>query len=128
MPTIDVVNTAKETVGSVELPDDIFGVEVKEHLFYTVVRYQLANRRAGTHKVKSRCEVSGGGRKPFKQKGTGRARQGTIRAPRCGAAVSSTGRPLATTASRSQEGPPRGPLLRPLPARAGVQVHRVQRL
>ncbi|MCK6519931.1 50S ribosomal protein L4 [Myxococcota bacterium] len=81
MPTIDVVNTAKETVGSVELPDDIFGVEVKEHLFYTVVRYQLANRRAGTHKVKSRCEVSGGGRKPFKQKGTGRARQGTIRAP-----------------------------------------------
>ena len=45
MPTIDVVNTAKETVGSVELPDDIFGVEVKEHLFYTVVRYQLAKQR-----------------------------------------------------------------------------------
>lgn len=81
MPTVDVFNTENEKVGSLDLADAVFGAEVKEHLFYTVVRHQLAARRAGTHKVKSRCEVSGGGRKPFKQKGTGRARQGTTRAP-----------------------------------------------
>ncbi len=80
MPTVDIYNTAHETVGSLDLDESIFGVEVKEHLFYTVVRQQMAGRRAGTHKVKSRSEVSGGGRKPFKQKGTGRARQGTTRA------------------------------------------------
>lgn len=81
MPTVDLYNTAKEKVGSFNLPDEIFGVEVREHLFYTVVRYQRAARHAGTHKVKGRAEVSGGGRKPYKQKGTGRARQGTTRAP-----------------------------------------------
>lgn len=81
MPTVDVYNMAKETVGSIELDANVFGTEVKEHLFYTVVRQQLANRRQGTHKVKGRSEVSGGGKKPFKQKGTGRARQGTTRAP-----------------------------------------------
>ncbi len=80
MPTIDVFNTSKEKVGSAELPDAVFGVEVKEHLFHLVVRQQLANKRAGTHKVKSRSEVSGGGKKPFRQKGTGRARAGTTRA------------------------------------------------
>ena len=80
MPTVDIYNTAHETVGSLDLDESIFGVEVKEHLFYTVVRQQMAGRRAGTHKVKSRSEVSGGGRKPFKQKGTGRARQGATRA------------------------------------------------
>ena len=81
MPTLDVYNTDREKVGSIDLDDKIFGAEVKEHLFHTVVRYQLAKRRAGTHKAKGRAEVSGGGRKPFRQKGTGRARQGTIRAP-----------------------------------------------
>lgn len=81
MPTVDIFSTANERVGSIDLVDGVFAVEVKEHLFYTVVRQQLANRRAGTHKVKTRCEVSGGGRKPFRQKGTGRARQGTTRAP-----------------------------------------------
>lgn len=80
MPTVDVYNLAREKVDSIDLNDAVFGAEVKEHLFYTVVRQQLANRRAGTHKVKTRSEVAGGGRKPFKQKGTGRARQGTIRA------------------------------------------------
>ena len=80
MPTVEIYNTAHETVGSLELDESIFGAEVKEHLFYTVVRQQMAGRREGTHKVKSRSEVSGGGRKPFKQKGTGRARQGTTRA------------------------------------------------
>lgn len=81
MPTVDVFNTSREKVDSVDLDDAIFGAEVKEHLFYTVVRYQMAKRRQGSHKTKGRAEISGGGRKPFKQKGTGRARQGTTRAP-----------------------------------------------
>ena len=81
MPTIDVYNTSREKVGDLSLDDAIFGAEVKEHLFYTAVRYQMAKRRQGTHKVKGRADVSGGGRKPFRQKGTGRARQGTSRAP-----------------------------------------------
>lgn len=80
MPTLDVHNMNNEKVGSIDLADAVFGAEVKEHLFYTVVRQQMANRRQGTHKVKSRTEVSGGGKKPFKQKGTGRARAGTTRA------------------------------------------------
>lgn len=81
MPTIDIFNTDREKVGSVELSDKVFGTDVKEHLFHAVVRYQLAKRRAGTHKAKGRAEISGGGKKPFRQKGTGRARAGTTRAP-----------------------------------------------
>ena len=81
MPTLDIHNTSRETVGSIDLDDAIFGAEVKEHLFHTVVRYQLAKRRAGTHAVKGRAQISGGGKKPYRQKGTGRARQGTTRAP-----------------------------------------------
>jgi len=81
MSTIDVYNFAHDKVSELELDDAVFGADVKEHLLYSVVRYQLAKRRQGTHKVKGRTEVSGGGRKPFKQKGTGRARAGTIRAP-----------------------------------------------
>jgi large subunit ribosomal protein L4 len=80
MPSVTIFNTAKEEVGTLDLAESIFGVEVKEHLFWTVVRYQLAKRRQGTHKVKNRAEVSGGGKKPFRQKGTGRARAGTTRA------------------------------------------------
>jgi large subunit ribosomal protein L4 len=81
MPTVDVYNTDAEKVDSIALDDAIFGTEVKEHLFHAAVRYQLAKRRAGTHHTKGRAQVSGGGRKPFKQKGTGRARAGTTRAP-----------------------------------------------
>jgi large subunit ribosomal protein L4 len=81
MPTVDVYNLKKKKVGSADLPDAVFGVEVKEHLFYSAVRYQMAARRAGTHAVKGRTDVRGGGRKPFRQKGTGRARQGTLAAP-----------------------------------------------
>ncbi len=80
MPVIEVYNQRHEPVSTVELDAAVFGVEVKEHLFHLMVRYQLAKRRAGTHDVKGRSEVSGGGRKPWRQKGTGRARQGTIRA------------------------------------------------
>jgi large subunit ribosomal protein L4 len=81
MPTVDVFNTAGDNVGSAELDEGVFGAEVKEHLFHMVVRYQLNKRRAGTHQVKGRAEVRGGGKKPYRQKGTGRARQGTTRAP-----------------------------------------------
>ncbi|NOY25849.1 MAG: 50S ribosomal protein L4 [Oligoflexia bacterium] len=81
MPTVNTYNTAREEVGSLDLSDAVFGAEIKPHLFYAVVRYQLAKRRAGTHATKTRAQVSGGGRKPFRQKGTGRARAGTIRAP-----------------------------------------------
>lgn len=81
MASIDVFSPNKEKVGEIELADNVFGVEPKEHLFYMVVRYQLAKRRAGTHAVKTRSQVSGGGRKPYRQKGTGRARQGSSRSP-----------------------------------------------
>lgn len=81
MPTIDVYNIQREQVGSLDLEDSVFGVEVREHLFHAAVRYQLAKRRSGTHKAKGRAEISGGGKKPFRQKGTGRARAGSTRAP-----------------------------------------------
>ncbi len=81
MPVVKVYNQSKNEVSSMELEDAIFGVEPKEHLFHLMVRYQLAKRRAGTHAVKTRAQVRGGGRKPFKQKGTGRARAGTTRSP-----------------------------------------------
>ena len=81
MPTVDVYNLKKKKVGSADLSDAVFGVEGKEHLFYSAGRYQMAARRAGTHSTKGRTDVRGGGRKPFRQKGTGRARQGTISAP-----------------------------------------------
>jgi large subunit ribosomal protein L4 len=81
MPTLDVYDTNREAVGSIDLEASVFGVEVREHLFHAVVRYQLAKRRQGTHATKGRALISGGGKKPFRQKGTGRARAGTTRAP-----------------------------------------------
>lgn len=81
MATIDVVNTQNEKAGSVDLSASVFESEVKPHLLHAEVRRQLAERRAGTHSTKNRALVSGGGAKPYRQKGTGRARQGTIRAP-----------------------------------------------
>lgn len=81
MSTIDVYNIQREKVSEISLDDSVFGGEVKEHLLYAVVRYQMAARRQGTHKTKNRSEVSGGGKKPWKQKGTGRARQGSTRSP-----------------------------------------------
>lgn len=71
----------KKSDETIELPDDIFGVEPNEHLIYQAVRVYLSNQRQGTHKTKERAEVRGGGKKPFRQKGTGRARQGTSRSP-----------------------------------------------
>lgn len=81
MPTVDVYNQDREKVAELALSDEVFGVDRRDDLMHAVVRYQLAKKRQGTHKVKGRAEVRGGGRKPWRQKGTGRARQGTIRAP-----------------------------------------------
>lgn len=77
----DVVDLTNETVGEAELDDGIFAAPVKEHLFWEVVNWQRARRRTGTHNSKGRSDVRGGGRKPWRQKGTGRARHGTIRSP-----------------------------------------------
>src|SRR5436305_15329981 len=78
---LDVKDLDGKTVGDIELSDDVFGVEVKEHLLWEVVKAQRAKTRAGTHSTLRRDEVRGGGKKPFKQKGTGNARQGSSRAP-----------------------------------------------
>ena len=81
MAKVSVYNMEGNQVGEIELSDAVFGVEVNEHLVHMAVLQQLANNRQGTQKAKTRAEVSGGGRKPWRQKGTGHARQGSIRAP-----------------------------------------------
>ena len=81
MANVSVYNMEGNEVGSMELNDAVFGVEVNEHLVHMAVVQQLANNRQGTQKAKTRSEVSGGGRKPWRQKGTGHARQGSARAP-----------------------------------------------
>ena len=81
MANVTVYNMEGNEVGTMELNDAVFGVEVNEHLVHLAVVRQLANNRQGTQKAKTRSEVSGGGRKPWRQKGTGHARQGSIRAP-----------------------------------------------
>ena len=81
MANVSVYNIEGNEVGTLELNDAVFGVEVNEHLVHMAVVAQLANKRQGTQKAKTRSEVSGGGRKPWKQKGTGHARQGSTRAP-----------------------------------------------
>src|SRR6266568_2353385 len=81
MATIDVFDLDKNKVGELDLNEQVFNTEVREYLIHEAVKIQLANRRAGTSSVKNRAAVSGGGKKPFRQKGTGQARQGCIRAP-----------------------------------------------
>ncbi len=81
MANVAVLNMEGKKVGDIELNDAIFGVEVKGHLIHSAVVLHLANRRQGTQSTKTRAEVRGGGRKPWRQKGTGRARQGSIRSP-----------------------------------------------
>lgn len=81
MMQVDVYNDQGEVVRQTELPETIFGVDLKEHLLHEVVRYQRARRRQGTAHTKNRSAVRGGGRKPWRQKGTGRARVGSIRSP-----------------------------------------------
>lgn len=81
MPKVALFNVSGSQVGEVELNDAVFGIEPNTHVLHDAVLLQRASLRAGTHKVKGRSEVRGGGRKPWKQKGTGRARQGSIRSP-----------------------------------------------
>jgi large subunit ribosomal protein L4 len=81
MATLNVLDWNKKKVGSVEVPSEVFEAEVRKELLHRIVNWQLAGRRQGTHKTKTRGEVRGGGKKPFKQKGTGNARQGSIRSP-----------------------------------------------
>ena len=81
MANVAVYNIEGKEVGTIDLNDAVFGVEVNEHLVHMAVVQQLANKRQGTQKAKTRSEVSGGGRKPWRQKGTGHARQGSTRAP-----------------------------------------------
>ena len=81
MSTVNIVNTKNESVGEIELNDDVFNREVKEYILHEVVRMQRAARRSGTAATKTRVEVRGGGRKPWRQKGTGRARAGTRNSP-----------------------------------------------
>ena len=81
MANVSVYNMEGKEVGTIELNDAVFGVKVNEHLVHMAVVSQLANKRQGTQKAKTRSEVSGGGRKPWRQKGTGHARQGSTRAP-----------------------------------------------
>ena len=81
MTTFDVFNMKREKVGSIDLADEVFGTEVREHLFYEVVKAQLASKRQGTQCAKNRSAVSGSTKKMYKQKGTGQARHGSNRAP-----------------------------------------------
>jgi large subunit ribosomal protein L4 len=81
MPTVDIYNIEKEKVGELDLKEEIFGVEVKGHVLHEVVTWQRACRRAGTASTKTKGEVRGGGHKPWRQKGTGRARSGSSRSP-----------------------------------------------
>jgi len=81
MANVSVYNMEGQTVGTIELSDAVFGAEIKENLVHQAVVQQLANNRQGTQKAKTRSEVSGGGKKPYRQKGTGHARQGSTRAP-----------------------------------------------
>lgn len=81
MAKVSVINMDGNQVGEIELSDAVFGVEIKDHLVHQAVVLQLANKRQGTQKAKTRSEVRGGGKKPWRQKGTGHARQGSIRAP-----------------------------------------------
>ena len=78
---VPIYDLEKKQVGELDLPDEVFAAPVKEHLFWETVRWQRARWRAGTHKTKGRSEVSGTGAKPYRQKGTGRARRGTMRGP-----------------------------------------------
>lgn len=81
MPTLNVINAKAQVVGSVQLSDEVFAAEGSSHVVWEVVRQHLANQRRGTHATKTRGDVSGGGRKPWRQKGTGRARVGSSRNP-----------------------------------------------
>jgi len=103
MPTVQVLDGKGKQAGTLELRADVFGVEIKGPLLHQAVVRELADRRVGTHDTKGRSEVSGGGRKPWKQKGTGRARQGSIRATQW----KGGGKPFGPTPRRYDKAMPR---------------------
>ena len=90
MPTVATYNMAGKEVGKIELNDAVFAVEVNEAVMHQAVVRQLSNERLGTHATKTRGMVRGGGRKPWKQKGTGRARSGSTRSPLCSVSLSAS--------------------------------------
>ena len=125
MANVSVYNMEGNEVGTLELNDAVFGVEVNEHLVHLAVVAQLANKRQGTQKAKTRSEVSGGGRKPWRQKGTGHARQGSTRAPQWkGGGVVFAPVPRDYTIRAEQEGEESGSQVCSDQPGAGRQVHR----
>jgi len=104
MPTVPVLDAKGKQTGTMELKGDVFGVEIRGPLLHQAVTRELADRRAGTHDTRGRSEVSGGGRKPWKQKGTGRARQGSIRATQW----KGGGKPFGPTPRSYERALPRG--------------------
>ena len=108
MANVSVFDMQGKEVGKMDLNDSVFGVEVNEHLLHLAVVAQLANKRQGTQKALTRSEVSGGGRKPWRQKGTGHARQGSIRAPQWkggGVVFAPTPRDYTTTMNKKEKRP-----------------------
>lgn len=103
MPTVQVLGAKGQGAGTLELSADVFGVEIRVPLLHQAVTRELADRRAGTHDTKGRSEVSGGGKKPWRQKGTGRARQGSIRAVQW----KGGGKPFGPTPRSYEQGLPR---------------------
>lgn len=81
MPKVALYNVSGQQIGDIDLDQNVFGIEINKHVLYEVIKNQLANKRQGTQSAKTRSEVRGGGRKPWRQKGTGRARHGSIRSP-----------------------------------------------
>ena len=128
MPTIDIKDWNNKKVGSVDLPEEIFAYPYKEHLIHEAVRNYLASLRQGTHKIKNRSEVSGSGKKPFRQKGTGRARQGGSRPPihRHGGTVFGP-QPRDYSLQDEREGEEERAQVGALPARQGREARSHQR-
>ena len=123
----DIVNLDNQSVGSIELADSVFGAEVRADILSRVVNWQLANRRAGTHKTKTIAEVSGTTKKPYKQKGTGNARQGSLRATQFRGGGISFGPVVRSHAQDLPKNPSFGYALRSVCQSAERQAHRCRR-
>lgn len=120
MPTVQVLDATGKQGGTLELRSDVFGVEIRAPLLHQAVTRELADRRAGTHDTKGRSEVSGGGRKPWRQKGTGRARQGSIRATQW----KGGGKPFGPTPRSYEQDMPRGMRREALRAAVAAKIAR----
>jgi large subunit ribosomal protein L4 len=118
MPSVEILGGKGKTAARLELKPDVFGVEIRVPLLHQAVTRELNDRRAGTHDTKGRSEVSGGGRKPWRQKGTGRARQGSIRAPQW----KGGGKPFGPTPRSYEQHMPRGMRRRALRAAVAAKL------